>query len=366
VKLNRELSELVPYKGGPGFSEIAEQYGLEQITKLSSNEIWEEPFPEVATAVANAIGNLNRYPDGDCTELRSALSSKLGVGRRNLVFGNGSCEVLMLLGEALLSPGKSVVFPDPSFVVYRMIGMARGAELRPVPLAGHTNDLAGMAKAIDETTSLVVLCNPNNPTGTYVDSNVIREFLDEVPEDIVVALDEAYIEFVVPSPVDDPATWVVEHPNLVVLRTFSKIYGLAGLRVGYGVASSTLVEALDKIRQPFNVNSLSQVAALAALGEEGRVAERRRQVEQERARLSESLTRMELEFVDSQANFLLVRVGGLSIPAKEVPQALIEQGLLTRSGFAFGYPGWVRVTIGSRRENDRFLEALRKLKTTVR
>lgn len=361
MKLNPELSELIPYKGGPGPADIRDKHGLDEVIKLSSNEVWEEPFPEVAEAVAKGIAGLNRYPDGNCTDLREALATKLGVQPRNLIFGNGSCEVLMLLGEALLAPGKSLVFPDPSFVVYRAIGMARGAELRPIPLHNHGNDPAAMARAVDPGTSLVVVCNPNNPTGTYLEPKEMRQFLESIPEDTVVALDEAYIEFVTPPP-EDSVAWVAEYPNLIVLRTFSKIYGLAGLRVGYGVTSPGLVEALDKIRQPFNVNTLSQIAAQAALNEDERVEERRRHVSRERERLSQELTAMGVEFVDSHTNFVLVSVEDLKVPAEEVSEAFIEHGLLTRAGYAFGYPGWVRTTIGSRRENDRFLAALRSLK----
>lgn len=358
MKLNPVLAKLTAYKAGPRVDEIARRYHLAQIARLSANESPWGPFPEVLEAMRSALGSLNRYPDGSCDRLRELLADRLGVPRNYLVFGNGSCELLLLLGEALLRPETHAVFPHPSFVMYKAMAVMRQAPYTAVPLPGLEYDLATMATAIREDTSLLIVCNPNNPTGSYVDPEPLRAFLEQVPADVVVVLDEAYTEFVSSSRRADSAAWVKEFPNLVVLRTFSKIYGLAGLRVGYAIAAPELVEALDKLRQPFNVDSLAQVAAATCLELPERVAERRRLVAGERARLREALQGMGIESHPSEGNFLLVDVTRLGVPGPEVAQALLERGVLTRSGYAMGCPGWIRVTIGEPAENDLFLSAL--------
>jgi len=364
MKLNPVLEKLTAYRAGPSPEEIARRYELHRVALLSANESPWGPFPEVVEAMRGALGGLNRYPDGGCDRLREALAERLGVSRDRLAFGNGSCELLLLLGEALLRPETHAVFPHPSFVMYRAIATMREAPYTAVPLAGLEYDLAAMQGAIRGDTSLVIICNPNNPTGSYIEAARLREFLAQVPSDVVVVLDEAYGEFVSDSRRTDSACWVEEFPNLVVLRTFSKIYGLAGLRVGYAVADPELVRALDKLRQPFNVDSLAQVAAVTCLEFPERVRERRQLVAKERARIEAELRRMGVTCHPSEANFLLVDVTGLAVPGPEVAQALLERGVLTRSGYAMGCPGWIRVTIGEVAENDLFLAAIGGLRAT--
>ncbi len=362
MKFNPVLDRLKPYRAGPSLAEIRESYHVERLTQMSANEVPWGPFPEVVEALQATLGGLNRYPDGSCSELSSLLSERLGVRTDQLSFGNGSCELLMLLGQALLTPEQHAIFPSPSFVMYQSIAIAHGGPFSAVPLSGLEHDLEGMLAAIRSDTSLVIVCNPNNPTGTYIEPKVLRAFLERVPSDVVVALDEAYGEFVTSPLREETATWVESFPNLVVLRTFSKIYGLAGLRVGYAVADPEVIGALDKVRQPFNVDSLAQVAATESLRHPDRVAERRNTIAGERRRLTSLLEGMGIRCHPGEANFLLVDVTGLGLPGPEVGQALLARGILTRSGYAMNCPGWIRVTIGQAEEGDLFVAAMSELR----
>jgi histidinol-phosphate aminotransferase len=362
MRLNPVLERLTPYRAGPPMAEIRSRYGLERVARLSANESPYGPFPEVIEAMKAALDGLNRYPDGGCADLRGLLADRLDVPEECLMFGNGSCELLMLLGQALLSPENHVVFPQPSFVMYRAIALVNGAPFTAQPLPALDYDLEAMLAAVGESTSLLVICNPNNPTGSYVEPQALRPFLRKVPLDTVVVLDEAYGEFVTSPAWEDSASWVADHPNLVVLRTFSKIYGLAGLRLGYGIAHPDVVKALDKLRQPFNVDSLAQVAAAEALRHPDLIQKRRELLAGERARVARSLERMGIGFKPSEANFLLVDVTALCTPGPEVAQYLLENGVMTRSGYAMECPGWIRVTIGEAAENDLFLSLMRRLR----
>lgn len=358
VRLGSALEGLVAYKAAPPLDEIAARYGLNRLVKLASNEYGEGPFPEVVEAITREVMGLNRYPDGGCDRLRTALAERLAVPPGHLVFGNGSCELLMLLGQALLAPGEGLVYAEPSFVVYHTIGRLQQARTDAIPLRDHVHDLEAMAAAIRPDTRMVIVCNPNNPTGTLVSADALRAFLDAVPDDVAVVLDEAYVEFVDSPTYEDPVPWLAQHENLIILRTFSKIYSLAGLRVGYGIANPVLIEALDKVRQPFNVTTPAQVAATEALRHADRLRARRDSVARGRERLEASLTSLGIGYVPSHANFVLVNVEGLPVPGKEVPQALLERGVMTRSGYAMGCPGWIRVTIGTEEEIDLFIERL--------
>jgi histidinol-phosphate aminotransferase len=364
MRLNPVLEKLSPYHAGPPLADIRRRYQLDQIAQLSANEVPWGPFPEVVEALKAALDGLNRYPDGACNELRKLLAERLRVPSQCLTFGNGSCELLMLLGEAFLSPEHHIVLPHPSFVMYRLIALAREAPFTAVPLKEMGTDLDAMLAAVQGNTSLLIICNPNNPSGSYLEPAVVRRFIEKVPADTVIVLDEAYGEFVTSPAREESASWVADHPNLVVLRTFSKIYGLAGLRIGYGIADAQVVEALDKIRQPFNVDSLGQVAALESLRLPERLEERRQRIATERNRLAERLQEMGIAYHPSEANFLLVDVTQLGLPGPEVAQALLERGVLTRSGYAMECPGWIRVTIGDAEEGDLFLAAIGELLKT--
>jgi histidinol-phosphate aminotransferase len=361
IRENETLADLTPYRPGPPLEAIRERYGLERVIKLASNESPEGPFPEVLQAMAEAAAGVNRYPDGGALDLRADLAAATGLSPDRIVLGNGSCELLFLLSQAFLDRGDELVFAEPSFTIYRLMASTRGARPVAVPLRDWTHDLAAMKAVVSPATRMLVVCNPNNPTGTYLPPDALEGFLSELQPDTVVVLDEAYIEYVSG---ERPRTeaWLERFPNLIILRTFSKIYGLAGLRVGYGLGGRSVIEAVDKVRQPFNVSSVAQAAAREALRHTDRVTARRDHVEGERLRLAAAFERLGLEFVPgSQANFLLVKIDGLPVPGPEVPQALLERGVITRSGYSFGCPGWLRVTVGSRDENDLFLERMEEL-----
>ena len=358
MRLNPVLEKLTPYKAGPSLDEIRERYHQEEIVQLAANEVPWGPFPEVVEVLKDAVTQLNRYPDGAGSRLKGLLADRLGVTEQNLCLGNGSCELLMLLGQAFLTPEYHAVFPHPSFVIYKMIALANGGDFTPVPLKNLVVDLEATAGAVRENTSLVIVCNPNNPTGGYVGSDRLRTFLEAIPKDVVVILDEAYVEFVTSSDREETAAWVRDYRNLVVLRTFSKIYGLAGLRVGYALADPEVIHALDKVRQPFNVDSLAQAAATESLLHPERVLERRGLISTEKSRMSASLKELGVDSYGGEANFLLVDVTGLGVPGPEVGEQLLARGILTRSGYAMDCPGWIRVTIGDRRQNDLFLQAM--------
>ena len=355
------LAQIVPYEPGAPMELGMRRYGLTQVAKLASNEFPLPPFDEVKTAITGALDDLNRYPDGNATDLRAALAEHYGRTSAQIIVGNGSCELHMLLGEALLEPGDEVVFADPSFVMYNDICVRRGARARALPSIEYRHDLQAMAAAVGPRTKIVIVCNPNNPTGTYEPAANIADFVAQVPDEILVVIDEAYNEFVTAADSQDTLATQRRHQNVCVLRTFSKIYGLCGLRVGYGLCSDELATAVDKVRQPFNVNRLAQVAALEALRHQDQVAERREMNAEARSYMVERLSEMGRATVQSEANFMLVDVRDLCHPQEEVCGALMSMGAIVRDGNALGCPGWARVSIGTKQETDFFLTKLTAL-----
>lgn len=367
MRFNRVIEGIVPYVPGTPIERVMERYGFKEVVKLASNETPLSPFPEVIEAITAALPELNRYPDGDALALRSALAAHYGRSADEVAVGNGSCELLLLLGDALLQEGDEVVFAQPSFVIYRDICTLHGARAVAVPvLPGFNHDLDAMAAAITPRTKMVIVCNPNNPTGNYLPAAEVAAFVREVPSDVLVVLDEAYIEFVDRPDRDDLLPLQAELPNVCILRTFSKIYGLAGLRTGYGLCSPEVKAALDKVRQPFNTNRLAQIASIEALSCQDRVSERREENAEMCAYLCESLAEMGRATVPTGANFMLVDITGLRVPQERVCGELMALGAIVRDGNALGCPGWARVTIGTREENDFFLDKLRSLEVPQR
>ena len=351
------IEGLVPYDPGKPIEETQRELGLERVIKLASNENPLGPSPKAVEALREAIGEINRYPDGGCYYLKRRLADKLGVPPESLIFGNGSNELIELLFRTFVMDGERVVYGYPAFVVYRLISQAMGIEGISVPLKGMVHDLEAMAQAASEGVRVVFVANPNNPTGTMVTHQQVMEFINSVPEDVILVFDEAYYEFVPPArgfPELVPALLDMERP-IVVMRTFSKLYGLAGVRIGYGVARPELIELMNRVRQPFNVNSLAQVAALAALDDEEHVVRSQRLVWEEMVFLEDSLSAMGLETVPSVANFLLVKVGD----GNKVFQGLLRRGVIVRAMGGYGLHQYIRVTIGTREENEIFLEALK-------
>jgi histidinol-phosphate aminotransferase len=332
------------------------------IAQLASNESPWPPLPEVVDAITEAAGSMNRYPDPEATRLRGGLAELHGTDPGRIAVSNGSCEILLAAGEALLEPGTSVVYSWPAFSMYpNLAAMSGSGEVR-VPLAeGETHDLEAMLEAIDESTQLTMVCNPNNPTGTYLPFERIADFVERVPPHVTVILDEAYIEF---QEIDDPdATFALldSHPNLVLLRTFSKSHSLAGLRVGYAVGSPGFRAAVDAVRQPFSVNALAQAAASEALLHREKVMEQVRSTIRERNRVEAGFAEIGLETAETHANFSWVSLGPDGAAEEErVVDDLASEGIVVRPGRLLGGPGRLRISYGTETEDDRMLDALRR------
>ena len=326
--------------------------------RLASNESPEPPLAAVREAIERALGTLNRYPDPTNTVLRTRLSERYEVPASRIAIGNGSCDILLAAGDALLEPGAEVVYAWPSFSVYPQLSAATGARAVTVPLdPSERHDLPAMLKEITVATRLVLVCNPNNPTSTAVELQQIADFLDEVPPYVAVIVDEAYCEFNLASDPNASIELLDRHPNLALLRTFSKVHGLCGLRVGFALCGSeALPLALEKVRQPFFCNALAQVAATEALNHEDAVLDRVARTIAERISVDERLRALGLEPAESQANFCWFRLGDRDEDA--VIRGLEERGVLVRAGSALGSEGALRVTYGTSSENERFLEAL--------
>jgi histidinol-phosphate aminotransferase len=349
-----------PYVAGRPIEEVQRELGLDDVIKLASNENPEGPIPEVAEAIHAAVADVNRYPDSSCFTLTQALAKHLGVAPETLLLGNGSNEVVDMLIRALVSPGENVVFGHPSFIVYAIATGVHFESGRAVPLDAHDrHDLPAMAKAVDGRTKLVIVCNPNNPTGTYNDAASFAAFLAALPERVIVALDEAYYEYVTAPDYPQTVPMLAAHPNLVVLRTFSKIHSLAGLRLGYAVGHPELIGELQKTREPFNVNSLAQAGAVACLGHWDRIGERARANRERLEWLAGRLGALGLKVTPSQANFLLVRCPG---KAGEITDALLKRGVIVRPMAAFGLgDGALRISVGTPAENARCVAALEEI-----
>ena len=349
------IRTISPYQGGRPVEEVQRELGLTDVIKLASNENPLGPSKRAQDAVAHAAADVHFYPDGNAFYLRNAVADLHGVAPEQLIFGNGSSDVLQILGETFLSAGDHIVFPEQSFVVYSLIRDIFDARATTPPLTHDTYDLAALADAVTEDTKLVFVANPNNPTGTYVTKRDVDTFLDAIPPSTMVVLDEAYFEYVDHDDYPDGMDYLRAGRNVIVTRTFSKAYGLAGLRVGYGVASAEVVEMMNRARPPFNVNSLAQAGALAALADTDHVTRSRAMNGEGLAFLTAALCRLGLAYVPSVANFLLVH---LSRDGSEVTQALTRRGVIVRPMQAYAYPRSVRVTVGSPEQNRRFILAL--------
>ena len=348
-------------------SEVMASHGLDSVVKLASNESPFPPLPQVKAVIDAGIDGLNRYPDGAARALREALADQHAVDPAQVAIGNGSCELIVHAGVALLDPGTTIIHATPSFAMYPHLAAESGAEGIAIPLAadgGH--DLHAMAAAVDERTRLVVICNPNNPTGTYRSADQVEEFLDLVPDDLAVLVDEAYYDFVDLPDRGRVSVLARTRPNLLVTRTFSKAYGLCGLRVGYGIGSADWVRALDAVRQPFNTNELAQAAALESLRHPAAIQKRVDEATSERARVADALAEMGVPFTPSRSNFILMQPPDPGMDARVLHESLLARGVIVRDGSALGAPGTLRVTIGTPSENDVFLAALAAVTGTGR
>ncbi|MBN1192958.1 MAG: histidinol-phosphate transaminase [Coriobacteriia bacterium] len=349
--IREELSTLVPYAPGLREEQVRERSGRDDICKLSSNEHPAGPFPSAIAAMSRELPELNRYPEGACMALRERLAVKHSVPVEQIAVGNGSNELLRLIGQAVLRPGDEVVYPWPSFIVYPMVTTMFGATHVKVPLTGGIDyDLDAVLAAVTDKTRIVFLCNPNNPTGTIYTRDAFERFLSALRDDIVLVLDEAYFEFVTSEEYPDGLDYFDGVRPVAVLRTFSKIYSLAGLRIGYGIMPAPLVHAIDCIREPFNVNSVAQAGALASLDDEIEVCRRRTENQEQKTYLYSGFDRLGIEWVPSEANFVWIRT---ERPV-EVFDALLEEGVIVRG---FGTTPALRVGIGTPEDSRRTIEA---------
>lgn len=350
-----QLRDLVAYEPGKPIEDVARELGLkpEEIIKLASNENPIGPSPKAVEAMKKAVEEVHFYPDGGGWRLRNAIAEKFGLGRENVILGNGSNEIIELIGHAFLNPGDEVIVADHAFVVYKLMATLFGATTIEVPDPGFVHDLDAMADAITPNTKQIFIANPNNPTGTMVSQEAIERFLERVPEHVVVIFDEAYYEFLNEPP--DTLKFVRDARNVVVLRTFSKIQGLAGLRIGYGLASKEIADVLQKCRQPFNANAIAQVGALAGLLDEEHQEKTKTMTDEGRAFFESELKKMGLEYVPSHANFVLVKVGD----GDQVFSEMMKQGIILRAMRGYKLPEWVRISIGKPEQNARCIEVLK-------
>jgi len=351
------VRSIAPYQPGKPISELAREMGLDEktIVKLASNENPRGIGPRTRAAIDGALADIARYPDGNGFELKSALAQRYGVDMSAIVLGNGSNDVLELVALAFLGPGRAAVMSQHAFAVYPLATQARGARSIVVPAKAYGHDLEAMVRAVDDETYVIWVANPNNPTGTFAAPAEIEAFLRRVPERVLVVLDEAYNEYLPADLRGDSVKWLKRHPNLVLTRTFSKAYGLAGLRVGYAFAHASVADIMNRVRQPFNVNSLALAAAAAALDDMEFVARSYAENLRGLQQLEEGARGLGLDFIASHANFLTVRVG----KAPEIYKRLLRRGVIVRPvGGGYELPEHLRVTVGTPEENERFLAAL--------
>jgi len=351
------VRSIAPYQPGKPISELAREMGLDErgIVKLASNENPRGIGLRTRAAIEAAIGDIARYPDGNGFELKQALAKRYGVDMASIVLGNGSNDVLELVALAFLGPGRAAVYSQHCFAVYPLATQARGARSIVVPAKNYAHDLEAMAKAIDDETYVVWIANPNNPTGTFARHEEVEAFLRRVPERVLVVLDEAYNEYLTPDLRGDTVKLLKRHPNLVITRTFSKAYGLAGLRVGYALAHASVADVMNRVRQPFNVNSVALAAAVAALDDMEFVARSYALNLQGMKQIEEGVRALGLKYIPSHGNFITVQAG----KAAEIYKRLLRRSVIVRPiGGGYGLPEHLRVTVGTAEENEKFLGAL--------
>ena len=350
------LAAVKPYTPGKPVEEVQRELGLAHAIKLASNENPLGPSRKALEAIRQAAGNLHRYPDSHCFYLVRKLASRLGVAPEQLVVGNGSDEIITLAARAFLEKGEEVVIASPTFLIYLIAAEIAQAKIRVVPLIDFRYDLAGMRRAVTRRTKLVFIANPDNPTGTYVTGPEVEAFMEGLPDQVIAFFDEAYAEMVDAPDYPDTREYLRRHP-VIITRTFSKAYGLAGIRIGYGITSSEIAQSLHKVREPFNVNSLAQAAALAALEDDEHLEATRRLLREEKPKLYQAFRDLGLEAIPSAANFILFRVGP---KADSMAQRLLKRGIIVRAMQAWALPNYLRVTVGLPQENQAFIQALRE------
>ena len=350
-----QIMRIRPYQPGRPLEEVKREFGLKKIIKLASNENPLGPSARAIQAIRDCISEIYFYPDGAGRELKEALAQKLSLDSQNVILGNGSDEIVSMIARVFLRQGDEAIMATPSFLMYEIGANLSQARVVSVPLKHFKIDLEQMIRAVRPKTRVVFMANPNNPTGTIVKREEVERFVDRLPETTLVVFDEAYYEYVEAEDFPQSLDLMRNRPNIIVLRTFSKIYGLAGLRIGYGVATREIIDILNRARSPFNVNFLAQVAALASLTDQEQVRRTRQLIREEKKFLYSHLRNLELFFVPTEANFILIEVGK---KAKEVEYRLLEKGVIVRGMQVYDLPQFIRVSIGTREQNEEFIREL--------
>jgi histidinol-phosphate aminotransferase len=358
MKIKKSILGLIPYPPGKPIEELTREYGIHNVIKLASNENPMGPSPLALKAIRQVLSRIHRYPDGSGYYLKQSLSRLLGLSPEQILLGNGSNEIIELALKTFLKPGYEVISPVPSFLVYEKAVQAMGGKNILVPLKRFTIDLEAIRSRISPRTQIIIVNNPNNPTGTIITTKEWERFLSGVPDRILILLDEAYIDFVEDPDCPNGLNYINTEKNLIVFRTFSKAYGLAGLRIGFGLARPELVDYINRVRQPFNVNSLAQAGALGALKDQTFYEKTRSLVRAGKKVIESGLTGMGLFFVPSQTNFILIKVPQ---KAQMVFEAMLKKGVIIRSMKSYGLDEYIRVNIGLPEENRRFLRALKQV-----
>lgn len=351
------ILSLKPYAPGKPIEELEREYGIDDSIKLASNENPLGPSPMAVEAIKKAMVKLNRYPDGSGHDLIQKISDHIGLSPQNIVLGNGSDEIIGMLAFAMLQPGDEAILPTPSFLMYEIMVCGAGATPIFVPLTSFSIDLEEIKEKITPKTRIIFLCNPNNPTGTIFSKKNFENFIQKIPPEVIVVVDEAYIEFVRDQNCAKSIEYIDNSRPLITLRTFSKAYGLAGLRIGYGVMSAEIADILNRVRLPFNANSLAQAGAVAALEDNIFLEKVISLIHEGLDFFYDALERQGIKYFPTQANFFLVDVGK---DADEIYENMLRQGVIVRSMKSYGYPNYIRINVGLHKENVRFLKALEK------
>lgn len=356
--VNQNLFKIKPYVPGKPIEEVVREYNLKSAVKLASNESPFGPSKKVLKAINEAAKSLNRYPDGSCFYLRKKLAKKLAVDENQLIFGNGSDEIIVMAMRAFISPGDEVIIANPTFLIYEIAANISGAKVVAVPLKNFRYDLKAMRQVITPKTKIIFIANPDNPTGTYVTKDEVNEFLKGIPEEIVVYFDEAYYEIVMEKDYPDTLSLLKRGENLIISRTFSKAYSLAGLRIGYGISTKENIDLLNRLREPFNVNSLAQAAAIAGLDDKSGILKLRKAIKEGKKYFYDNFKQLGLKYVASAANFVLIN---LERDSSYIVQGLLKSGVIVRDMSGWGLNNFMRVTIGRKKENQKFIKALKHI-----
>ena len=354
----KTIFNIQPYVPGKPVDEVKRELGLTSVIKLASNENPYGPSPKALRAIRTAARDVNRYPDGGCFYLRQALAKRLNISPRQLIFGNGSDEIIVLAVRVFIDPGDEVIIADPSFLIYGIAARIADATVKAIPLKDFCYDLEAMRRSVTGKTRIIFLGNPDNPSGKYLTQKQLESFLNGLREGVFVLLDEAYYEYVRAKDYVDSLGLLKKHKNIIVTRTFSKMYGLAGLRIGYGIAGEEVIDCLNRIREPFNVNSLAQAAALACLADQPYYRSLARKIESQREVLYQGIRKLGLKYVESCTNFVLMDTRQ---DAARLAQALLGKGVIVRDMSPWGLKRFIRVTIGTEAENKRFLRTLKEI-----